>query len=226
MKFTNEVVLDLPADDLFAFLSDIERVAPCMPGARLEGREGDAYRGSMRVKVGAIVADYSGTFVFEELDPATRRAVIVARAEEAGGQGGAEATINASVVEEATGSRTTIETDLQVRGRVAQFGRGPMEKISKRMFAEFARNLEREMQSGDARKPSAPDAEKPPPDASAGAPAGASKERPPGAQPAASIDALELLSDLVPQTVRRSALAFLIGLTGYLLGRLHGRGGR
>lgn len=226
MNFTNEVVLDLPADDLFAFLSDIERVAPCMPGARLEGRDGDAYRGSMRVKVGAIVVDYSGTFVFEELDPAARRAVIVARAEEAGGHGGAEATINASVVEEATGSRTTIETDLRVRGRVAQFGRGPMEKISKRMFAEFARNLEREMQSGDGRKPAAPDAEKPPPDASAGPPAGASKGQP-APRPEASLDALEFLSDLVPETVRRSALPFLIGLSyGYLLGRLHGRGGR
>ena len=104
----------------------------------------------MRVKVGPITATYQGKLRFLELDEQGRRAVMRARAEEASGQGNAEARIT-TAIEDADdgGSLIRMDTDLQMRGRVAQFGRGAMEKISERMFAEFARNLEREL-TGEA----------------------------------------------------------------------------
>jgi carbon monoxide dehydrogenase subunit G len=142
MKFTNEIELALPADEVFAALTDVDRVASCLPGARVTGRDGDTYTGAMRVKVGPIVADYGGTLTFEQLDHDQRRAVLLARGEETKGQGSAEARIHSSVDPQGDGSRVIVETDLQVHGRVAQFGSGPMEKIAKKMFADFAKNLE------------------------------------------------------------------------------------
>lgn len=148
MQFTNEIRLPLPADEVFATLTDIERVASCLPGARVEGRDGDAHLGAMRVKVGPITADYGGRLTFEQLDHDERRAVLLARGEERTGQGLAEARIVSSVLEDGSGARVVVETDLTVRGRLAQFGSGPMEKIAKRMFADFAKNLEVLMTSG------------------------------------------------------------------------------
>ena len=149
MRFENEIEVAQPPAELFAFLTDVERVAPCLPGASIEGREGDAYKGSMKVKVGPITGTYRGTMRFLEQDSDALRAVMSARAAEENGQGDAEAKITTQI--ERAGddsSRIRMETDLQMRGRVAQFGRGAMEKISQRMFDEFARNLEREMAGG------------------------------------------------------------------------------
>ena len=224
VEFHNNFLLEMPADDLFAVLADIERIAPCMPGAQVEGRDGDTFRGSVRVKVGPVVAEYRGTFAFDELDPSTRRAVISARADETGGQGGAEATIRAVVVEEANASRVDIDTDVQVRGRVAQLGRGPMERIAKKMIAQFADNLQNQLR-GD----------QPPPPAAAPATevaADAGPTPPPAAitasatRPAEPLNGLSLVGDLVPEHVRQNAVT--IGLAfacGYLLGQLRARRG-
>src|SRR5215210_5660644 len=151
MRFQNEIEVAAPPDELFAFVSDVERVAPCLPGAAIDGRDGDEYQGSMKVKVGPITGTYKGKLRFVERDEDRRRAVMSARAAEVSGQGDAEATIRTQI-EEADGgaSRIRMETDLQIRGRVAQFGRGAMEKISQRMFDEFARNLERELKRDGA----------------------------------------------------------------------------
>ena len=149
MRFENEIEVGQPPKQLFAFLTDVERVAPCLPGASIDGRDGDAYQGSMKVKVGPISGTYRGTMRFLEQDEDALRAVMSARAAEVNGQGDAEAKITTQI--EAAGDDASVvrmETDLQMRGRVAQFGRGAMEKISQRMFDEFARNLEREMSGG------------------------------------------------------------------------------
>src|SRR4051812_44933460 len=151
MRFENEIEVGQPPKELFAFLTDVERVAPCLPGASIDGRDGDAYQGSMKVKVGPISGTYRGTMRFLEQDEDALRAVMSARAAEVNGQGDAEAKITTQI--EAAGDDASVvrmETDLQMRGRVAQFGRGAMEKISQRMFDEFARNLEREMTGGGA----------------------------------------------------------------------------
>lgn len=226
MEFHNEFVLDIPAGDLFAVLADIERIAPCMPGAQVEGRDGDTYRGSMRVKVGPVVAEYRGTFAFDELDASTRRAVINARADETGGQGGAEATIRAAVVEEETGSRVAIDTEVQVRGRVAQLGRGPMERIAKKMIAQFADNLQKQLR-GDEPSPSAAAAPVAVGTSDAGTPPGpAAAVTPPAPRPAEPLNGLSLVGDLVPDFMRRDALTLGLAFAcGYLLGQLRARRG-
>src|SRR5919205_2725097 len=148
MNIHNEITVQAPADELFAFLSDVERVAPCLPGATIEGKDGDDYAGRMKVKVGPINATYAGKMRFLELDQDARRAVMRARADEVNGQGNAEARITTEVEGSGDESVIRMDTDLQMRGKVAQFGRGAMEKISQRMFQEFARNIEQQF-SGD-----------------------------------------------------------------------------
>ena len=157
MRIHNEITLQAPPDELFEFLSDVERVGPCLPGATIEGRDGEDYAGRMKVKVGPINATYQGKLRFLELDKDARRAVMRARAEEVNGQGNAEASITTEV-EDADGGNSIIrmDTDLQIRGKVAQFGRGAMEKISQRMFEQFAGNIEQAF-NGDGAP--APDAE-------------------------------------------------------------------
>jgi carbon monoxide dehydrogenase subunit G len=214
MRFSNAITVDAPADELFAFLSDIERVAPCLPGARIDGRDGEDYLGSMQVKVGPIVASYQGSMRFVELDASARRAVMTARADEARGNGAAEARITTAIEEVEGGSRISLETDLQVRGRVAQFGRGAMEKISERMLQQFAQNLQAAMGS-DA--PGAPAADGAPRTAPAAATPG------PGADPA-PLDAFGLVSGVFGErgrAVAPLAVAAILGvLYGYLVGRL------
>ena len=154
MRIHNEITLQAPADELFEFLSDVERVGPCLPGATIEGRDGEDYAGRMKVKVGPINATYQGKLRFLELDKEARRAVMRARAEEVNGQGNAEASITTEV-EQADDENSVIrmDTDLQIRGKVAQFGRGAMEKISQRMFEQFAGNIEEAFNGNGAAPP-------------------------------------------------------------------------
>jgi carbon monoxide dehydrogenase subunit G len=216
MRFSSDFTVDAPADELFAFVSDVERVAPCLPGARIDGSDGDQYRGSMLVKVGPITADYRGTLRVLELDAGARRAVLRARADEAKGQGQAEARIATAVEDVEGASRIRIDTDLQIRGRVAQFARGAMEKIADRTFAEFARNIEAAIASDGREAPVGPGAERRPP---AAQPAGA-----PSAAPARPLDAVGLLAGPRAERALRLGAAALIGFGyGYLVGRLRER---
>ena len=222
MRFENEIEVAQPPKELFAFLTDVGRVAPCLPGASIDGRDGDDYTGSMKVKVGPITGTYKGKMRFLEQDGDALRAVMRARAAEVNGQGDAEAKITTQI--EAAGDDASVvrmETDLQMRGRVAQFGRGAMERISQRMFDEFARNLEREM-AGDGVDAS-----------DGGADAGAepeprrSKAAEEPSEPAASTSApqaLDAVSLFVTPALKKALPVLgpaLIGLGyGYLLGRL------
>ncbi len=219
MRFQNEIEVAAPPDELFAFVSDVERVAPCLPGAAIDGRDGDEYQGTMKVKVGPITGTYKGKMRFVERDEEARRAVMSARAAEVNGQGDAEATITTQIEEAGEGSsRIRMDTDLQIRGRVAQFGRGAMEKISQRMFDEFARNLEQEMTGGDGEEAPAPDAAqdgeaRPAPErAAAPAPKGG------GGEP---LDAMGMFVSPVLQKALPVLGPALVGFGyGYLLGRL------
>jgi carbon monoxide dehydrogenase subunit G len=234
MKFSNEIEVAQPPKELFAFLTDVERVAPCLPGASIDGREGDDYTGSMKVKVGPITGTYKGKMRFLEQDEDALRAVMSARAAEVNGQGDAEAKITTQIEEAGdAASRIVMETDLQMRGRVAQFGRGAMEKISQRMFDEFARNLEREMSGGGGGADAGEPAPEPEGDAGpAGEPraeAAAETEKPAPAKPSAPAggaepQALDAMGMFVAPALRKAvpyAVPALVGLGyGYLLGRL------
>ena len=138
MRFSNEISVDAQADELFAFVSDPEQVVTCLPGASVEGRDGEDWRGAMSMKVGPIKASYRGTLRFLELDPEARRAVMRVRADEASGQGQAEARITSEIEEGDGAACIRMETDLQIRGKVAQFGRGAMEQVAGRMLERFA----------------------------------------------------------------------------------------
>ena len=149
MKIQNEIEVAAPPGELFDVLADVERVAPLLPGASLEGKEDDdTYAGTVKVKVGPITASYQGTLRFVELDHDSRRAVMAASADEKEGQGNLEARITASVSGSDSQSVLSLDTDLDVRGKAAQFGRGALGNVSQRILDQFARNLESEVLSG------------------------------------------------------------------------------
>ena len=148
MKLENEFTVPASVDDAWKVLLDVERVAPCLPGATIEGSEGDSYDGTMTVKIGPITARYKGTIQIEEADEAAHRAVMKAKARDARGQGGAQATITSTMEETDDGTKVKVETDMRVTGAAAQFGRGVMQDVSAQMMGRFADCLAGEM-SGD-----------------------------------------------------------------------------
>jgi hypothetical protein len=148
MKIQNEIEVAAPPDEVFDVLADVERVAPLLPGATLEGKEDDdTYAGTVKVKVGPITVSYRGTIHFRELDRDARRAVMRASGQEINGQGSTEATITATVTGADSESVLTMNTDMEVRGKVAQFGRGAISRVSGRILDQFARNLESQVLS-------------------------------------------------------------------------------
>src|SRR3712207_6521525 len=147
MKIQNEIEVAAPPEELFGVLSDVERVAPLLPGATLEGKDGDAYTGAVKLKIGPITASYRGRLRFLELDEEGHRAVMEPSAQETNGQGNAQARITASVSGSDSQSVLSLDTDREVRGKAAQFGRGVLGNVSQRILDQFARNLESEVLS-------------------------------------------------------------------------------
>src|SRR5882724_3179324 len=123
MELSNEFVVPVAIDEAWGLLTDVERIAPCMPGAELQEIEGDEYRGIVKVKVGPITAEYKGKATFLEKDDAAHKAVLRAEGRETRGQGNANATITATLEEDSDGTKVSVVTDLTVTGKVAQFGR-------------------------------------------------------------------------------------------------------
>jgi uncharacterized protein len=148
MELTNEFSVKVPVDEAWAVLTDLERVAPCLPGFQLLGVDGDEYRGVVRVKVGPMIAQYEGVASFRERDEAQRRAVIRAEGRESRGQGSAAATVTAALAPESGGTRVTLHTDLTISGRVAQFGRGVLADVSSKLLGQFVEALEADLVTG------------------------------------------------------------------------------
>jgi len=145
MRIDDEFRLSLPLDDAWATLLDIERIAPCLPGARLDEVEGDEYRGVVKVKVGPITAQYQGSAKFDAVDEADHRVVIRAVGRDSRGAGNASATITATMRADADGTMVTLATDLAITGKVAQLGRGVLADVSTKLLGEFVENLERDL---------------------------------------------------------------------------------
>jgi uncharacterized protein len=144
MELTNEFRVGVPVERAWQVLTDVERIAPCMPGAQLQEVEGDEYRGIVKVKVGPITAQYKGAATFASLDEASHTAVLKAEGRETRGQGNASALITA-ILESAdggSGTRVTVITDLTVTGKVAQFGRGVLADVSAKLLDQFVSCLE------------------------------------------------------------------------------------
>jgi len=164
MELTNEFRVERPIDETWNVLTDVERIAPALPGAQLQEIEGDEYRGIVKVKVGPITAQYKGKATFVEKDDTNHKAVLRAEGRDTKGQGNASALITATLVPDAQGTKVTVHTDLTVTGKVAQFGRGIMADVSTKLLNQFVEQLETTIlagNAGEAVKPEAADAAKP-----------------------------------------------------------------
>jgi carbon monoxide dehydrogenase subunit G len=143
MELSNSFEVKAPIDEAWIIINDVERIAPCLPGAQLQEIEGDEYRGAVKVKVGPITAQYKGAATFVEQDKENYRVVLKGDGRDTRGAGNASALITATLVavsDEVT--RVDVNTDLKVTGKVAQFGRGVMADISGKLMGQFAENLE------------------------------------------------------------------------------------
>src|SRR5882724_8590096 len=145
MELSNEFVVPVAVDEAWVLLTDVERIAPCMPGAELQEIDGDEYRGVVKVKVGPITAQYKGKATFVEKDDAAHKAVLRAEGRDTRGQGNANATITATLVAEDGGTRVTVTTDLAISGRAAQFGRGVLADVSTKLLGQFVSRLESDL---------------------------------------------------------------------------------
>jgi len=147
-------VFEVPVglDDVWAALLDVERIAPCLPGASIDENRGDGeYGGSMRIKLGPVTSTFKGTLRVAEADATARRAVIQASARDTRGQGAAAATITSTLAPAAGGTRVSVQTEMKLAGTAAQFGRGVVNDVSEKLLAEFASRLAAELQNPTAR---------------------------------------------------------------------------
>lgn len=149
VKLENEFALGVPIGEAWAALTDVELIAPCMPGAVLTGVDGDSFTGVVKLKIGPILTQFKGQASFTELDPIVYRAVLKARAKDTTGKGSADALITMQLLgSDAGGTRCTVTTDLAISGKVAQFGRGAMTEIGSRMIEQFAARLQQTVLAG------------------------------------------------------------------------------
>ncbi len=142
MELTNEFEVAVPIERAWAVLTDLERIAPCLPGAQLREVQGDEYRGSVKIKVGPITTSYEGVIRISELDPSAHRAVLRAEGRETRGQGNVTSVITATLSPNGVGTKVVVETDLTITGKVAQFGRGVLADVSAKLLDQFVVNLE------------------------------------------------------------------------------------
>lgn len=155
MELSSSFEVARSLEDTWAVLTDVERIAPCLPGAKLQEVEGEEHRGVVKVKVGPITAEYKGVAAFTEKDDSSHRAVLEAKGRDTRGAGNASAVITAQLaaVDDNTTS-VTVDTDLTISGKVAQFGRGVMADVSAKLMGQFADNLaamlEQDVGPGDA----------------------------------------------------------------------------
>lgn len=146
MKLENEFTVNASMDESWNAMLDLEKVTPCLPGAQLTEQVGDEYKGTMTVKMGPVTQKYNGTVKVEEADESAHRAVIKADGKDARGQGTASATITSTLHDGGNGSvRVHVETDMQLTGKVAQFGRGMHKEVAAKIMDRFSDCLEKEL---------------------------------------------------------------------------------
>ncbi len=198
MRLVNEFVVAAPPDVVWSHLVDMEQVASCVPGARVEEVVPPrTYRGKIRLKIGPMTVEYRGEATLVEIDDEARVATIQMKAREARGQGSALATVRNRLEEVQEGTRVVAETDLEITGPQAQFGKGVLEDVGNRVLEEFTSRLERQIADSAA---------------SASVPAGDADRGREGGPAASSDDVLDL-NRLVGASLR-SRRGVLAGLAG------------
>ena len=213
MELNNEFRVAVPAAKTWEVLTDVERVAPCLPGATLLSVDGDEFTGAVKVKVGPITVSYKGDAAFLEKDASAQRVVLKANGKETRGNGNAAAIVTAQLKDEGDATSVVITTDLTISGKAAQFGRGVLADVAGSLIAQFAKSLEADMLGGTP-APAATESVGAAPQTTAAAAAG----------PGDSVDLLKVVA--VPMAKRAApAVAALVagGVVGFLLGRRRNR---
>lgn len=150
MELTNSFTVGVGLSEAWDVLTDVERIAPCLPGAQLQEVAGEEYRGIVKVKVGPITAQYKGAATFVEQDKDAGRVVLKAEGRDVRGQGNASALITATLTPEGDGTEVNVVTDLTITGRVAQFGRGVLADVSSKLLGQFVECLEHDLLGGSS----------------------------------------------------------------------------
>ena len=167
MDLNHSITVNQSIAETWKILTDLERIAPCLPGAQLQEVDGEVYKGVVKIKVGPIVATFKGEAQFAERDDANFKATLKASGRDTGGKGNASATITAQLTAlSKTSTVCNVVTDLAITGKVAQFGRGAMADISEKLIAQFADNLNTLIDTEGATAPSTSDADAATPTAS------------------------------------------------------------
>jgi carbon monoxide dehydrogenase subunit G len=177
VKINNEFTVHTPIERAWAVLTDLEGIAPCLPGAQLTGVDGDVYQGKVKVKVGPVISEFAGTARFVEKDDAGHRAVIDAKGRDARSAGNAAALITAELRPDGDDTVVTVDTDLKISGKLAQFGSGMIKEVSTKLLGQFVESLEAKIGADDAA---------PAPAGSASASASAKPAEPASGEPAAA----------------------------------------
>jgi carbon monoxide dehydrogenase subunit G len=206
MKIANEFTINVPMDDAWDVLIDLAQVVPLMPGAQLVGREGDDYLGKVKVKIGPVTSEFTGKAHFTDLDGEQHRVVIDARGREARGTGNAAAVVTAALHPDGNSTRVTVDTDLKIVGKLAQFGSGMLQQVSENLLGQFVEALDSKL-SRSARDTQPAAAQEPNLNAVTAAP-----------EPA-PIDLLELAGGGALKKYGPVVLAGLALLLAYLVGR-------
>ncbi|MCV7144800.1 SRPBCC family protein [Mycobacterium riyadhense] len=163
MKIANQFTVSAPIERAWDVLSDLEQVIPLMPGAQLTGHEGDDYLGKVKVKVGPVTSEFSGKVHFVEQDRDQHRAVIDAKGKEERGTGNAAATVTAQLHEAGERTQVTVDTDLKIVGKLAQFGSGMLQQVSEKLLGQFVESLEAELKAPSQTSPEGPESPQPQP---------------------------------------------------------------
>lgn len=154
MKIANEFTVTAPIGRAWELFNDLEQVIPLMPGATMTGQEGDDTLGKVKIKVGPVTSEFNGKVRFVERDDEQYRAVIDAKGKESRGTGNAAATVVATLHPEGDRTRVTVDTDLKVVGKLAQFGSGMLQQVSEKLLGQFVESLEAKLAAENA--PAAP----------------------------------------------------------------------
>ena len=207
MELNNEFRVAVPAAKTWEFLTDVERVAPCLPGATLLSVDGDEFTGAVKVKVGPITVSYKGEAAFQEKDATAQRMVLRANGKETRGNGNAAAVVTAQLKDEGDATSVVITTDLTISGKAAQFGRGVLADVAGNLIGQFAKALEADLLGGAPAAQTTSTASEP----TAGAAAG---------------DSVDLLKVVAMPMAKRAAPALVALVAGAAIGFLLGRRNR
>ncbi len=228
MELTNEFRVGVPVDRAWEVLTDVELIAPCLPGAQLTEIDGETYHGQVKVKVGPITAQYKGSAHFIEKDDVNHRAVLDGTGRDTRGQGNASAIITAQLTPDGDGTKVDVTTELKVTGKVAQFGRGVLADVSAKLLDQFVDCLEGKILVSDDTGAEAVEMEVPPTGEPAAEAAGNGAAQPaatatatgPRRIDAPEVEPVDLLDTAgVPVAKRAAPLVLLVLVLIFLLRR-------